>query len=148
MAQINLEKLKEAIEKDAKDPNGVAATFAKKRKLEQQRTQKLHSYILSLSTIEVDDFIQKLISKHTDVYKGRCISNGYEPFPINLMNLLFKTAEYNGEVDNSSYDQNDPLYSDWLHTTYKYFNYYFQIILAQGSTIVIYNKDKEYIFSI
>lgn len=130
-------------------PEGLESIrkFAEKIEKEVVRAKKLDAYLSSLTYEQLLDLFKRVDAKHTERWKDVCYSNGYEPYPWNIVYPAFKAAELFGE--DYDYDQEKPLDDFDAHFgafTKTYLGFYFNWIYGQGTILRVFDKDKKEIF--
>jgi hypothetical protein len=95
---------------------------------------------------DFDNLLLKVILKHDDEYRERCYNKGIEPYPNNILELIF---DYVVEHCEPLKKVHKAIQSNFYNHVFKFKGYYFQIIMGQGTVYCIWNvDDKELLFSI
>jgi hypothetical protein len=138
-----LQKIKEFHE----SPEGKKALqeFAEKIAREHKRKEKAKDYLLSLSKYKFDKLVSRLMVQNGEERRDKCYKEGCEPYPTNLMYLLFEAASIGGKEYTKTLDRGDEIFGGG---TVKFRGYYFNWIHGQGTITRIFNNKKEEIFSI
>ena len=90
-----------------------------------------------------DTLIHKIIDKNGDRWTEVCLQNGCEPYPSNLLYVLFDLSDLEGEDYKEPFDEFTKVFTTY---TKKYMGYYFAITHGQGSVCSIYDSNKELIY--
>lgn len=105
----------------------------KERKdLTQLRYKKFEEW---LKNNDFDFLLQKIISKHDDKYETKCREKGIESHPNNVLTFIFDYL-----IDNKKPVDVKELDCDFSNYILEFENYYFQVIMGQGSIHRIYSK--------
>lgn len=113
----------------------------KDQDIKEQRFQRLEEY---LKTHDFDVFLQKIIKDNGDEWRIKCYKKGFQPYPTNLMQLLYDYVEKHGiaqelgSVDDNAFES----------SLYLFKGYYFQLFCGQGCVIRVFNSNKEIILTI
>jgi hypothetical protein len=138
-----LQKIKEFHE----SPEGKKALqeFAEKIAREHKRKEKAKDYLLSLSKYKFDKLVSRLIAENGEERRDKCWKERCEPYPTNLMYLLFDGASLGGKQYDKVLDRGDSLFGGG---TFKFRGYYFNSLYGQGVIHRIFNSRKEEIFNL
>lgn len=130
---IDIEKFKAALEADLANPDGYWNRLARKRKVEEDRFPKVEAYIKKHGMKSV---IDRMIQEHDEEWDDKCWKKGYQTYPNNKFNLLWRWIEGTHEhVDNHLIPQ------DFLGASYFVGGYWFTIYCGQGCFHRVYDKD-------
>lgn len=134
-----LEQLKTSLEKP-----DVNYDFLKKIQLDRMIYKVDYNRIRNIFEDDTtfSQTLYKLIKKHNDEYKDKCLSKGFELYPNNVLNLIFKHVFNTVKSGSQVVDFNYP------GETYYYRGFFFEIIFGQGVVVIIYNENKNVILSI
>lgn len=138
-----LQKIKEFHE----SPEGKKALrgFAEKIEREERRKEKAKDYVLSLSKYKFDKLVSRLIAENGEERRDKCWKERCEPYPTNLMYLLFDAAQIGGKEYQKPLDRGDEIFGG---RTVKFRGYYFNWIYGQGVIQRIFNSKKQEILNI
>lgn len=130
---MNSEEGKKALEKATQEI--VRKTNAAK---------KIHDELSIKTAEEISSLLNRAILKHDERWKELCLKNGVQPYPWEIMNCLFSSAEHFGEdYTGESLDDFDKHFGAY---TKKYLGYYFNWIFGQGTVLRIFDENKVEIF--
>lgn len=130
----NLKSIDEFLnsEEGQAEMNAWALSHAEKMKLIKSRTVKLNN----CSDEQFEYFMQKVFKDNGEEWKDKCYEKGYEPYPTNLMYLVFDCAKNHGkDISNESN-------SIFHENVWFYRGYYFSILHGQGSHSSIMNQQE------
>jgi hypothetical protein len=139
---MNLEKLKQFL--DSEEGQKSMELFGKKLEAEHQRYTRANEYLQKLKKPDFDALLLKEISKHDEAWRDRCWKAGCEPYPSNLMELMFRVAEEFGKTHKGILDEFDQSFGGGTCT---YRGFYFNWIHGQGTVLRIFNSNREEIFT-
>jgi len=130
-----LDKLKAHLEspEGKKEMEEYFVELTKKQKIAEGRYRRFEEW---LKHNDFDRLMYRLILEHSDEWREKCYSNGYEPYPNNKLQFVFDYVTHNYE--SISVPQLENMFSTqiWLFK-----GYYFRIMHGQGSVVDIYNGD-------
>jgi len=139
---MDLEKLKDWF--DSEEGQKSIELFGKKLEAKHQRYVRANEYLQKLKKPQFDALLLKEISKHDEAWRDRCYDKGYEPYPSNLLSLLFHVAEEFGKTHKGVLDEFDQSFGGGTRT---YRGFYFNWIHGQGTVLRIFNSNREEIFT-
>ena len=137
---LDVEKFKEALEKDLADPNGYWNTLQRKREAEEARFPIVERYVTEHGMAHVLD---RMIREHGEEWSQRCWERGYETYPNNKFNMLWRWIE-------SEYEpvENELIPQDFLSASYFVKGYWFCMYCGQGCFYRIYDSELKEILQI
>jgi hypothetical protein len=139
---MDLNKLRAFL--DSEEGQKSLEAFAQRENEKEKRYTKANQYIQSLKSKDFEDLLKKEIAKHDEAWRDRCWKAGYEPYPSNLLELLFSVAERFGKPVKQILDEFD---REFGGGTFRYRGFYFNWIHGQGTVLRIFDSDKEEIFT-
>lgn len=129
---------------DSEEGQKSVELFGKKLEAKHQRYERANAYLQRLKKPQFDALLLKEIAKHDEAWKDRCYANGYEPYPSNLLSLLFNVVEEFGKPHKGVLDEFDQSFGGGTRT---YRGFYFNWIHGQGTVLRIFNSNREEIFT-
>ena len=144
---MNTESLLERFDKFINSEEGQRSLkeFAEELNRKHERVVKAKTYLDSLSQEEFEQKLLSEIEKHDDNWRRKCYDKGYEPYPSNLLGMVFSVADLGDE--STEYNEIlDDFDAHFGAGTKIYRDYYFNWIFGQGTVLRIFNKNKEEIF--
>lgn len=137
---IDIEKFKAALEADLANPDGYWNKLKRKREAEEARFPKVEEYINKHGMKSV---IDRMVLEHNSEWEDKCWKRGYETYPNNKFNLLWKWIEAEFEpVHNPAIPQ------DFLGASYFVSGYWFTIYCGQGCFYRVYDRELNNILQI
>ena len=117
------------------------AKLVEKQKIKFGRFEKLEKY---LETHSFDDLLKRMIEENGEERRDYCYNKGYEPYPTNILSLLFDYAAH----ERDPIEVPDMENGYFPTTIYFCKGYYFVTICGQGCFNRIYNHKKECILQV
>lgn len=142
MEKSMIEKLRDFLATD--EGRKASEEFWAKIQREDERKIKAKEYLVSISKPKLDKLISRLIEDNGDEWRDKCWKNRYEPYPTNLMGLLFDGAIAGGKESREALKSK----GYFSESVVKFRGYYFSRVYGQGVIFSIFNSKKEEIFSI
>ena len=118
------------------------------KNFEQQTNIKIKNQATVKKLIDKYSFtvlLDKAIAKNNNQHFKLCDKKGYEPYPTNILNIIFGIASDEGTAINFYLSD---FAEHFASETYQYNDYYFEFVYGQGIAVAIYNSNKSCIFSI
>lgn len=139
---MDFEKFKQFL--DSEEGQKSLDLFAQKLDGKRKRVERANEYLQRLKKPAFDELVLKELAKHDEEWRDRCWAKGCEPYPSNLLSLLFSVAEAFGKPFKGILDEFDQSFGGG---TVSYRGYYFNWIHGQGTVLRIFNSNREEIFT-
>jgi hypothetical protein len=133
MGGLDLEAFKRALDEDLENPNGYWNRLARKAEVERSRFPKVEAYIKKHG---MEAVLDRMIREHGKEWDDKCWSRGYEMYPNNKFDLLWKWI-----TENFESTQNDSIPQDFLGSSYFVKGYWFCIYCGQGCFYRVYDSE-------
>lgn len=134
--QMTMEESLKALEKYL-DTDESKQYFENLRIQEELRVKRVDALKKYLDSHDIHVFMERMVNDHDETYIEACYLNCVQPYPKNLLELMFDVAEKYGKPSRKTFG--DKYFSPTVH---KYGDFYFSVTHGQGVAYGVFYKNK------